>query len=139
MNSLLDNDTSELVHLPKGKKVIGGRWVYAVKLGPNDEEQFKANYVAKGYSQVQVIDYHETFSPTARVTSIRILMQLDMQQNLTVHQMDVKTAYLNAPTDCELYTEQPEGFVTTGESARKLVLKLKKFETEWQKLEYYVA
>ena len=95
-------------------------------LGPNNEEQFKARYVAKGYSQVHDIDYHETFSPTARVTSIRMLMQLAAQYDLTVHQMDVKTAYLNAPIDCELYVEQPEGFVTVGENGEKLVLKLKK-------------
>jgi len=126
MDSLLNNDTFELTHLPEDRKVVGGRWVYAVKLGPNNEEQFKARYVAKGYSQVQDIDYHETFSPTARVTSIRMLMQLAAQYDLTVHQMDVKTAYLNAPIDCELYVEQPEGFVTVSESGEKLVLKLKK-------------
>ena len=126
MDSLLNNDTFELTQLPEGRKVVGGRWVYAVKLGPNNEEQFKARYVAKGYSQVQDIDYHETFSPTARVTSIRMLMQLAAQYDLAVHEMDVKTAYLNAPIDCELYVEQPEGFVTVSESGEKLVLKLKK-------------
>ena len=132
------NDTFELTHLPEGRKVVGGRWVYTVKLGPNDEEQFKARYVAKGYSQVLDIHYHETFSPTARVTSIRMLIQLAAQYDLTVHQMDVKTAYLNAPIDCELYVEQPEGFVTMGENGEKLVLKLKKIfvwpKTEWPKL-----
>jgi len=105
MKSLLDDDTFELLHLPEGGKVDGGRWVYAVKLGPNDEEQFKAKgysqKVAKGYSQVQNVDYYEIFSPTARVTSVRILMQLVVQHNLTVHQMDVKTAYLHAPIDCD--------------------------------------
>ena len=55
-----------------------------------------------------------------------MLMQLAAQYDLTVHQMDVKTAYLNAPIDCELYVEQPEGFVTMGENGEKLVLKLKK-------------
>jgi len=126
MNSLMDNDTFELSHLPDGRNVIGGRWVYAVKLGPNDEELFKARYVAKGYSQVRDVDYCETFSPTARITSIRMLMQLAVQQNLIVHQMDVKTAYLNAPIDCELYIEQPPGFVKTDETGKPLVLKLKR-------------
>ena len=69
---------------------MGGRWVYAVKQGPNGEEKHKARFVAKGYSQVAEIDYHETFSPTANLTSIRILIQLAVQFNLTVHQMDVK-------------------------------------------------
>src|SRR6218665_3537429 len=57
MNSVLNNDTFEICRLPEGRKVIGGRWVYAVKLGPNGDEQYKARYVAKGYSQVQDIDY----------------------------------------------------------------------------------
>jgi Reverse transcriptase (RNA-dependent DNA polymerase) len=102
MNSLQDNDTFKLTTLPKDKKVVGGKWVYAVKLGPNGEEQFKARYVAKGYLQTQDIDYHEIFSPTARMTSVRMLMQLAVQQDLILHQMDVKTAYLNAPVDCEI-------------------------------------
>jgi len=106
MDSLLNNDTFDLTRLPEGGKVVGGRWVYVVKLGPDNEEHFKGRYVAKGYSQVQDTDYHETFSPTARVTSIRMLMQLAAQYNLIVHQMDVKTAYLKAPIDCELYVEQ---------------------------------
>jgi len=126
MKSLLDNYTFELSHLPEGWKVVGGRWVYAVKLGPNDEEQFKARYVAKGYLQVQNVYYYETFSPIAHVTSVQMLMQLVVQHNLTVHQMDVKTAYLHASIDCELYIEQPEGLLSLGENGEKLVLKLKK-------------
>jgi len=126
MNSLLNNDTFEVCRLPEGRNVIGGRWVYAVKLGPNGDEQYQARYVAKGYSQVQDIDYSETFSPTVRITSVRMLMQLAVQQGMIVHQMDVKTAYLNAPVDCELYIEQPEGFVADDKTDSNLVLKLKK-------------
>src|SRR6218665_1980310 len=111
MNSLLNNDTFEICRLPEGRKVIGGRWLYAVKLGSNGDEQYKARCVAKGYSQVQDIDYSETFSPTVRITSVRMLMQLAVQQGMIVHQMGVKTAYLDATIDCELYIEQPEGFL----------------------------
>ena len=100
--------------LPEGRTVVGG-WVYAVKLGPNVEEKYKARFVAKGYSQIPNVDYHESCSPTARITSVRKLMQLAVQDNLLVHQMDVKTAYLNAPIDCEIYIEQPEGFEQQGE------------------------
>ncbi|PIK39827.1 hypothetical protein BSL78_23335 [Apostichopus japonicus] len=126
MSALRENDTFELNPLPEGRKVVGGRWVYAVKLGPNDEEQYKARYVAKGFSQLPNVDYNETFSPTARISSIRALMQLSIQHNLIVHQMDVKTAYLNAPIDCELYVEQPEGFAVSGKNGEKLVCRLKK-------------
>ena len=73
--------------------------------------RYKARFVAKGFSQVPGLDYHETFSPTARLTSLRMLLQLAVQENLLIHQMDVKTAYLHADIDCEIYLEQPEGFV----------------------------
>lgn len=126
MHALKQNETFELAILPESKNPVGGKWVYAIKTGPNGEEKYKARYVAKGYSQIPHIDYNETFSPTARMTSVRILMQLAVQYNLIVHQMDVKTAFLNAPIDCELYVEQPNGFVVKGDNGKSPVLKLKK-------------
>ena len=105
------NNTFELTTIPKDKNTVGVRWVYAIKTGPNGEEKCKARFIAKGYSQFPNVDYHETFSPTAKMTSIRVLMQLAVQYNLTVDQMDVKTVYLNAPIDCELYVEQPESLL----------------------------
>ena len=126
LNALWDNETYELTPLPEGRTSVGGKWVYAVKLGPNGEEKYKARFVAKGYSRAPGIDYHETFSPTARISSVRMLMQLAVQEGMVVHQMDVKTAYLNAPIDCELYMEQPEGYERKGPNGEKLVCKLKK-------------
>ena len=105
---------------------MGEKWVYAIKLHPNGEEKYKARFVAKRYSQAPDIHYHETFSPTARITSVRMLMQLAIQKGMVVHQMDVKTAYLNAPMDCELYIEQPDGYERKGSNGEKLVCKLKK-------------
>ena len=61
-------------------------------------------------SQTKDIDYEETFPPTANFTSIRISMQLAAQFDLIMHQMDAKTAYLNAPIDCEIFKNQQEGF-----------------------------
>ncbi len=86
----------------------------------------KARYVAKGYSQKENVDYRETFSPTAHMTSVRMLMQAAVNSDLIVHQMDVKTAYLNAPIDCELYVEQPVGYDVSNKGNRKLVWKLNK-------------
>ena len=126
LDALWDNETFELTPLPEGRTSVGGKWVYAIKLDPNGEEKYKARFVAKGYSQAPGIDYHETFSPTVRITSVRILMQLAIQMGMVVHQMDVKTAYLNAPIDCELYIEQPEGYERKGPNGQKLVCKLKK-------------
>ena len=59
-------------------------------------------------------DYFETFSPTAKMGSVRMLMQYAVQHDLLVHQLDVKTAYLNAPIDCEIYMSQPEGYLVEG-------------------------
>ena len=87
-----------------------------------------ANYevVAKGYSQVRGVDYNETFAPTANFTSVRCLMQIAAQHDLILHQMDVKTAYLHAPIDCELYMEPTEGFEVSSDCGERLVYKLNK-------------
>ena len=126
MRSLMENETFTLTDLPKDRQVVGGRWVYAVKENANGDETFKARYVAKGYSQREGTDYFETFSPTANMTSIRAAMQIAAQHDLILHQMDVKTAYLNAPIDCEIYLEQPQGFEQKGVNGEKLVYKLNK-------------
>ncbi|MCW4346512.1 MAG: reverse transcriptase domain-containing protein [Candidatus Thiodiazotropha endolucinida] len=125
MNSLRENETFTLTTLPEGRKSVGGRWVFTVKESSDGSKSYKARYVAKGYSQVEGIDYKETFAPTANMTSIRSLMQIAAQHDLILHQMDVKTAYLNAPIDCEIYMEQAEGFEVPGKEDR-LVYKLNK-------------
>ena len=126
MNSLKVNETFTLTTLPEGRKLVGGRWVYAIKEGSNGIQNYKARFVAKGYSQEKGVDYNETFAPTANLSSIRSLMQIAAQHDLILHQMDVKTAYLNAPIDCEIYMEQPEGFEISSENGEKLVYRLNK-------------
>lgn len=123
--SLKENDSYNITELPEGRKSVGGRWVYALKDGPEGHVRYKARYVAKGYNQIEGVDYYETFSPTAKMTSLRVMVQLAAQYNLTIHQLDVKTAYLNAPIDCEIYVDQPKGF-QVGKSDKNLVWKLNK-------------
>ena len=125
MHSLKENDTFTLTPLPEGKQTVGGRWVYAVKESADGTLTHKARYVAKGYSQTKDIDYFETYAPTTQMTSVRVLMQLAAKLDLTVHQLDVKTAYLNAPIDCEIYLEQAEGYEVPRKD-KKLVYKLNK-------------
>ena len=104
--ALIDNDTMiRSSNTTRRQTIVGGKWVFAVKTGPNGEESHTARYVAKGYSQIAEIDYQETFAPTARMSSVRMLMQRAVQNNMITHQMDVKTAYLNAPIDCDIYME----------------------------------
>lgn len=116
MQSLKENETFSLTRLSPGTQAVGGRWVYALKSDTYGSEKYKARFVAKGYSQKPGFDYEETFSPTADMTSVRVVMQKAAQENLILHQMDVKTAYLHAPIDCELYIEQPEGYEMRSEA-----------------------
>ena len=111
-SSLLKNDTWDLVPPLEGKNIVGSRWILKVK---RDEDggvdRFKARLVAQGYSQVKGVDYDEVFSPVARYTSVRSLLALANAHDLEIHQMDVKTAFLNGSLDCDIYMSQPEGFV----------------------------
>ncbi|KAG8497200.1 hypothetical protein CXB51_008576 [Gossypium anomalum] len=112
MQSLHKNRTWELVTLPKGKKAIGCKWVYAKKegfLGKN-EIRYKARLVAKGYAQKEGIDYNEVFSPVVKHSSIRILLALVAQYDLELVQLDVKTAFLPGDLEEEIYMTQPDGF-----------------------------
>ena len=76
MNALQDNNTFSLVELPPGKTTVSSRWVYALKTSVDGSDIYKARCVAKGYTQVYGSDYFETFSPTAKITSVRTFMQL---------------------------------------------------------------
>ena len=113
--------------LPEGKSTIGSKWVFSVKTDVNNEVKYKARLVARGFSQKKGFDYAETFSPTAKIVSIRMLLQLAVNNNFTVHQMDVKSAYVNANLEEELYLDVPDG-LDVGNHAEhdKVVLKLNK-------------
>ena len=126
ITALEENDTYEVSPLPKDRTAVAGRWVYQVKEQANGQKRYKARYCAKGFKQVRGIDFSETFSPTARMSSIRLLLQLAVQNDYTIHQMDVQSAYLNAPIDHTIYVEQPLGFSKTGDNGEKLYLKLNK-------------
>ena len=123
--SLIENNTWELVPLPEGKNVVGSRWVFKVKRDGNGSvERFKARLVAQGYSQAEGIDYQEVFSPVVRNTSIRSLLALANTCNWEIHQADVKTAFLQGDLDEEIYMKQPDGYVS--EENPNHVCKLKK-------------
>jgi hypothetical protein len=75
-------------------------------------EKYKARFVARGFSQREGIDYEETFSPVARYTSIMTILSLAAMMKWKVHQMDVKTIFLNGEIKEEVYMDQPLGFET---------------------------
>lgn len=123
--NIKNNNTFSLVPLPAGRKAIGSRWVYAVKSNNDEQLRYKARLVAKGFSQVKDIEYSETFSPTVNITSIRIVVQLAVQNNLPIFQMDVSSAYLHANIDCEIFLKLPQGY-EVGKSGENLVYLLHK-------------
>ena len=95
----------------EGKKVVGSRWIYKVKHAADESlEKYKAHFMAKGFSQKEGIDYEKTFTPVARYSSIRTIISLAAKMGWCVHQMDVKTSFLNGVIEEEVYIEQPEGF-----------------------------
>ena len=126
MSSLGENKVFTAEPLPHGKKVVGSRWVFARKSGPDQNIIHKARFVAKGFAQIEGTDYTDTFAPTAKMATIRMLVQFAAQHEMLVHQMDVKTAYLNAPIDCEVFLKPPEGFVEKDSEGRPLVWRLHK-------------
>ena len=86
---------------------MGGQWVYSLKGNP-DSPTSKARFVAKGFSQVKGIDYHEAFSPTARMETLRTLIQVASHHDLDLQQMDVKTAFLHALIEEDIYVNVPK-------------------------------
>ena len=126
MESLASLDVFQLSELPRGRKPTGCKWVFKLKetSDPNEPYIYKARLVAKGYSQIYGIDYDQTFSPVVRYETIRVLLAIAAAEDWEIHQMDVKTAFLNGTLEEELYMEQAPGFVT--EKDRNLVYKLKK-------------
>lgn len=125
MRSLQENNTYELTTLPEGQYPIGGKWIFTIKEDKFHNDKHKARYVAKGFSQVKEFNYSETFSPTVRMNSIRTLIQYSIQNDMIIHTMDFKSAYLNANIDFDIYIEQPEGYVVT-DNKDKLYWKLNK-------------
>jgi hypothetical protein len=115
ITSLKDNNVWDLVKLPRGGKVVGCKWVFKEKLGPNGQvARFKARLVAQGFSQRKGEDYEETFSPVVRMESVRSLLAFGAKNNMIIHQMDVETAFLNGNLTENVYMSQPEGFVVEG-------------------------
>ena len=123
MNALYSNDTSELVALPPSKSPVGCRWVYTVKVGPNGKiDRLKARLVAKGYTRQY--GYHNTFSPVAKIASVRLLLSMAAMRSWPLFQLDIKNVFLHGDLVEEVYMEQPPSFVAQGESG--LVCKLRR-------------
>ena len=99
-------------------------------------EHLKACLVAKGYTQTYSVDYVETFSPIAKISSVQILISLAANLSWSLFQLDVKNAFLNGDLKEQVYMEQPPGFVAQGESGKvcrlhKAIYGLKQSPKTW--------
>ena len=138
LDSLERHGTYEQVeHLPPGRKAVGCKWVFKLKLNPdNSIARYKARLVAKGYSQVPGQDYMETTSPVARLASYRALLSLAAKLDLEAHHLDIETAFLNGSLDEEIYMKTPDGFTEKGGMWKllKSLYGLKQASYVWNKL-----
>ena len=123
--SIMKNDVWDVVPRPKGKSIVTSKWIYKIKHVANGSiEKYKARFVAHGFSQQEGIGYEEKFTPISRYTSIILVLSLAVVMKWKVHQMDVKTTFLNGVVEEEVYMEQPLDFETHDRETH--VCKLKK-------------
>ncbi|XP_074300561.1 uncharacterized protein LOC141631838 [Silene latifolia] len=115
MDSIMGNNTWVLADLPRGCKPLGCKWIFKKKMKVDGSiDKFKARLVIQGFRQKEGIDYFDTYAPVARITTIRLLIALAAINNLVIHQMDVKMAFLNGELKDEVYMKQPERFIMPG-------------------------
>lgn len=125
MKNIMNMGVWEIVDRPKNSPVVGGRWHFKLKLNPDGSiNKHKARYVAKGYTQTEGVDYNDTYAPTGRLASFRILVAVAAAKGWSIEQMDAIAAFLNSDLQEEIYLELPEGY--DEERANRKVAKLKK-------------
>ena len=106
-------------------QIVGFRWVYTVKVGPDGEiDRLKACLVAKGYTQQYGSDYYDTFSLVAKIVYVCLLLSMVVMRSWPLFQLDIKNAFLHGDLAEEVHMEQPPGFIAQGESG--LVCKLRR-------------
>jgi hypothetical protein len=124
MDSLVNNQTWDLVQLPARKRVLQNKWVYKLKEEDRGNKRYNPILVVKGFAQKKGIDFDEIFSTVVKMTSIRTILSLVAIEDLHLEQLDVKTIFLHADLEEEIYMQQPQGYEVKGKE--NLVCMLKK-------------
>lgn len=109
LENLQRNETWDIVPKPKERKIVKCKWIFKRKFDKDGQiERYKARLVARGYTQVEGIDYKETFCPVIKSKSIRTLLAFSVEQGWEVHQLDITAAYLNGKLNETVFMEQPQ-------------------------------
>ncbi|CAI7752504.1 unnamed protein product, partial [Closterium sp. NIES-53] len=95
---------------PPGANIVSGMWIFRVKRPPGSPSVFKARYVARGFSQRQGVDFFHTFSPTPKMTTLRVLLHVAAQRDYELHSLDFSTAFLQGSLHEEIWLRRPPGF-----------------------------
>eukprot|EP00253_Pinus_taeda_P032940 PITA_32940 len=116
IEAIENNDTWDLIDLPKYKNHIGVKWAYKTKLNEKGEiDRFKARLVAKGFLQQPGIYFGETFAPVARLDTVRVVLATTTQNKWKVYHMDVKSTFFNGTLEEEIYVRQLPGYEVEGD------------------------
>ncbi|CAI7764612.1 unnamed protein product [Closterium sp. NIES-54] len=121
---------------PPGANIVRGMWIFRVKRPPGSPLVFKARYVARGFSQRQGVDFFQTFSPTPKMTTLRVLLHVAAQRDYELHSLDFSTAFLQGSLHEEIWLRHPPGFTGsfpagTQWSLRRPVYGLRQAPREW--------
>ncbi|CAI7734947.1 unnamed protein product, partial [Closterium sp. NIES-53] len=96
---------------PPGVNIVNGMWIFKVKRPPGSPPAFKARYVARCFSQRQGVDYFQAFSPTPKMTTLRVLLHVAAQRDYELHSLDFSTAFLYGSLHEEIWLRRPPGFI----------------------------
>jgi ATP-binding cassette subfamily B (MDR/TAP) protein 1 len=125
MNSIQENETWDLVKLPRNRKALPCKWVYRLKqVSYSSSPKYKVRIIAKGFRHEYGVDFNEVFSPVVKMTTLRFLLGEVALEDFELLKLDVKTAFLHGDLDEEIYMEQPQGFTSLG--CEHLVCRLRK-------------
>ncbi|CAI7840333.1 unnamed protein product, partial [Closterium sp. NIES-53] len=121
---------------PPGANIVSSMWIFTVKRPPGSPPVFKARYVARGFSQRQGVDFFHTFSPTPKMTTLRVLLHVAAQRDYKLHSLDFSTAFLQGSLHEEIWLRRPPGFTGsfppgTQWSLRRPVYGLRQAPREW--------
>ena len=127
MAALINNHTWDVVELPAGRNAIGTKWIFKTKVNSAGQVvRYKARLVVQGFTQQEGVDYFDTYAPVATITSVRTVLAAAAFHDWELEQLDVDTAFLNAPVEEDIYAAIPLGYQEPTPSGEQLVYKLRR-------------